>query len=366
MRIGVDCRPLAHPKNGIGRYTTQLLKRLTQYSDHQWFLYGGKTSDNPWLDFDNVYRRSNDSFYRGLNLLREQIMFQNWARKDRLDVFWSPRHHLPLLLRSIPCVLTIHDCVWRQHPGTMQLRGLIAERLLTPASLQLATRIIAVSQATAADLVSLYPNLQPKIDVIYEANSLHPIESSSAMRTPYMLFVGTLEPRKNLQRCLEALAKLKTLGSELPRLIVTGGRGWKMEPLHLSVTALGLEQQVEYVGSADDTELSALYAGCDFLVFPSLYEGFGLPIVEAFSFGKPVITSNVSAMPEVAGDASLLVDPNSVDEIANAMKRLITDRALYDTLALKTKPQAAKFSWDRAAEQTLAVIEQVGSSGNRG
>ena len=366
MRIGVDSRPLAYPRNGIGRYTTQLLKRLTQSSDHQWFLYGRQTADNPWLDFDNIYCRLNTSSYSGLNLVHAQTKFQNWARKDRLDVFWSPRHHLPLLLKSIPCVLTIHDCVWRERPDTMQLYRLMTERLLTPASLQLATRIIAVSQATAADLVSLYPNLQPKIDVIYEANSLHPIESSSAIRTPYMLFVGTLEPRKNLQRCLEALAKLKTMGSELPHLVVAGGRGWKVEPLHRSVTALGLEQQVEYVGPADDAELSALYAGCDFLVFPSLYEGFGLPIVEAFSFGKPVITSNVSAMPEVAGDAALLVDPNSVDEIANAMKRLITDRALYDTLALKTKPQAAKFSWDKAAEQTLVVIEQVGSSGNRG
>ncbi len=139
-----------------------------------------------------------------------------------------------------------------------------------------------------------------------------------------------------------------------------------MEPLERSVTALGLEQQVEYVGSADDNELSALYAGCNFLLFPSLYEGFGLPIIEALSFGKPVITSNVSSMPEVAGEAALLVDPQSVDDIAEAIKRLITDRALYDTLAAKAIPQAAKFSWDRAAQQTLEIIERAGSSGNRG
>ena len=119
-----------------------------------------------------------------------------------------------------------------------------------------------------------------------------------------MLFVGTLEPRKNLQRCLEALAKLQMENFESPRLVIAGGRGWKMEPLERSVTALGLEQQVEYVGSADDNELSTLYAGCNFLLFPSLYEGFGLPIIEALSFGKPVITSNVSSMPEVAGEAA--------------------------------------------------------------
>ncbi len=366
MRIGVDARPLAHPKNGIGRYTAQLLKRLTQSSDHQWFLYGRQSPDNPWLNFDSVYCRSNTSAYSGLNLVHSQTKFSNWAREDRLDVFWSPRHHLPLLLRSIPCVLTIHDCVWRQRPDTMQLSRLIAERLLTPPSLQLATRIIAVSQATATDLVSLYPEVQPKIDVVQEASSLPPAEPGSSDRPPYMLFVGTLEPRKNLQRCLEALAKLQMVDIELPRLVVAGGRGWKMEPLERSVTALGLEQQVEYVGSADDAELSALYAGCDFLLCPSLYEGFGLPIVEALSFGKPVITSNVSSMPEVAGEAALLVDPNSVDEIANAMKRLITDRALYDTLASKAIPQAAKFSWDRAAQQTLEIIERAGSSGNRG
>ena len=322
--------------------------------------------DNPWIDVGNVHWRLNNSSYGGLNLVLEQIKFQNWARKDRLDVFWSPRHHLPLLLRSIPCVLSIHYCTWRLYPDTMQLRGLTAERLLTPASLQLATRIIAVSQATASDLVSLYPKLQPKIDVVYEASSLHPNEPSSEIRPPYMLFVGTLEPRKNLQRCLEALAKLQMENFESPRLVIAGGQGWRMEPLDRSVTALGLEQQVEYVGSADDNELSALYAGCNFLLFPSLYEGFGLPIIEALSFGKPVITSNVSSMPEVAGEAALLVDPQSVDDIAEAIKRLITDRALYDTLAAKAIPQAAKFSWDRAAQQTLEIIERAGSSGNRG
>ncbi len=366
MRIGVDARPLAHPRNGIGRYTTELLSRLTQSSEHKWFLYGGHTQDNAWLDLESVHWRTYHSSYSGLNLLLAQTYFQNWARKDQLDVFWSPRHHLPLLLRSIPCVLTIHDCVWHQRPDTMQLHRLITERLLTPASLQLATRIIAVSKATATDLVSLYPKLQPKIDIVHEASSLHPIAPSQSVRPAYMLFVGTLEPRKNLQRCLEALAKLKTMGVELPHLVVAGGRGWKSEPLHKSVTALGLEQQVEYVGPADDIELSSLYAGCDFLVFPSLYEGFGLPIIEAFIFGKPVITSNVSSMPEVAGDAALYVDPHSVDEIADAMKRLLTDRGLYDALAFKTKPQAAKFSWAKAAEQTLDVIEQAGSNGNRG
>ena len=304
MRIGVDARPLAHPRNGIGRYTTELLRRLTQSSDHKWFLYGGHTQDNAWLDLESVHWRTYHSSYSGLNLLLAQANFQNWARKDQLDVFWSPRHHLPLLLRSIPCVLTIHDCVWHQRPDTMQLHRLITERLLTPASLRLASKIIAVSKATEADLVSFYPTLQPKIHVIHEASSLHPIDSSSALRPPYMLFVGTVEPRKNLQRCLQALAKLKATNSELPHLVIAGGRGWKMEPIHRSVTALGLQQQVEYVGTADDAELTALYAGCDFLVFPSLYEGFGLPIIEAMLFGKPVITSNISSMPSAGRGSS--------------------------------------------------------------
>ncbi|MCZ6619167.1 MAG: glycosyltransferase family 1 protein [Gammaproteobacteria bacterium] len=366
MHIGVDARPLAHPRTGIGRYTTQLLKRLTQSSDHQWFLYGRQTTDDPWLEFDNVIRRTDTSMVSGLNLVHAQFRFRKWARDDQLDVFWSPRHHLPLLLRSIPCVLTIHDCVWRRRPETMQWDRLIAEQLLTPPSMHLADRIIAVSQATAADIAALYPDLQPRINVVHAANSLSQLEARTSDRPPYMLFVGTLEPRKNLQRCLEALAKLHSVEFELPNLVVVGDRGWKMEPLSRSVAALGLEQKVEYAGPADDGQLAALYAGCRFLLFPSLYEGFGLPITEALSFGKPVITSNISAMPEVAGNAALLVDPYSVDEIANAIRRLTTEVKLYETLALRARPQAARFSWDRAAEQTLDVIEQAGSSGNQG
>ena len=173
--------------------------------------------------------------------------------------------------------------------------------------------------------------------------------------------MGTFEPRKNIEGLLRAYALLVNQGIESHKLVLAGNPGWKQDVPRM-IHEFGIQDRVVQISSMASDELARLYSECDFLVLPSFYEGFGLPIVEAMSFGKPVITSNVSSMPEVAGNAALLVDPSSVDDIDNAMKRLITDRTLRDDLAKKALIQASKFSWDKAARETLKIIEQVGST----
>ena len=345
MRIGIDARPLAIPTTGIGRYTTEIVDRW-QSSNHDLYLYPHDTSRT-----------------HVLGSLSAQARFPRWIRRDKLDVFWSPRHHLPLLA-TVPTVVTIHDMVWRKLPGSMITLGRTLERLLMPPSLRKADAIIAVSHATRADIVEYLPGAASKTTVVHEAPFVFDRPTTQNDKAPTILFVGSFEPRKNIEGLLRAFASLLAQGIESHELVLAGNPGWKQDVPRM-IREFGIQERVVQINSIESVELAKLYHECDFLVLPSFYEGFGLPIAEAMSFGKPIITSNLSSMPEVAGDAALLVDPYSVSDIANAMKRMITDRNLRDDLAAKAVIQAAKFSWDKAAEETLSVIERVGSNAIR-
>jgi glycosyltransferase involved in cell wall biosynthesis len=286
-----------------------------------------------------------------------QWRYPHWIREDRIDVFWSPRHHLPLS-SPVPGVVTIHDLVWRKAPDSMIALGRTLERVLMPPSLKKAAAIIAVSEATKNDLIEYMPATAEKISVIHESSFVHQGTIPAPTRSKTLLFVGTYEPRKNIPGILRAFAHLIRDGITDYQLILAGNPGWKQDVDGL-IDNLGLADHVRQIRPGSDNELASLYAACDFTVQPAFYEGFGLPILEAMSFGKPVITSNVSSMPEIAGNAALLVNPNSVAEIAGAMRQLITDPGLYETLAERARLQSAKFSWDRAATQTLNVLEAV-------
>lgn len=240
--------------------------------------------------------------------------------------------------------------------------GRTLERLLMPPSLRTAAAVIAVSEATRQDLIEYMPPLESKTVVIpgaaFEPSVSPPIETN---RSRNILFVGTFEPRKNVPGILKAFAQLIRNGITSHRLLLAGNPGWK-EDIPGLVTSLGLTEHVDVIGPVEQPTLEELYLKCDFVVQPAFYEGFGLPILEAMKFGKPVITSNISAMPEVAGNAALLVDPYSVESITNAMKRLITDPDLYRTLASRTRNQASKFSWDQTAMAILKVLESFGEN----
>jgi len=354
LRIGIDARPLTLPSNGIGRYTREIVSRLAA-SHHELFLYTHQPIE---LQDDRITFRCGNLDRPLFASAFAQYRFPRWAYIDSVEVFWSPRHHLPLF-SSAPGVVTIHDLVWRKAPDSMIGLGRLLEALLMPPSLRKAQAIIAVSEATREDLVEYLPAVTDRISVIPEA-AFTPTEEPqlNPQRSNEILFVGTFEPRKNLPGILKAFALLIEQGITSHRLILAGNPGWKENVAGL-IAHLGLEGHVTLFGQANQVELEKLYQNCDFTVQPAFYEGFGLPVLEAMTYGKPVITSNLSSMPEVAGDAALLVDPNSPEEIAEAMKRLITEPDLYQTLASRTRAQAAKFSWDRAAAETLRVLESV-------
>ncbi|MEP5766287.1 MAG: glycosyltransferase family 1 protein [Halieaceae bacterium] len=361
MRIAVDARPLAAPLTGIGRYTRALLEAMVPLG-HQWFLYSDRPLHMQLPENPRVMVRHGDARGGTPGSLRwAQWQYSRWALQDVADLFWSPRHHLPLLLDShIARVVTIHDLVWRQFPETMRVKNLWLERALMSPSIRSADQVICVSRFTASEVSRYYPTAVGRCRVIHEA-----AEEAVAIAPPpidlpgqYLLFVGTLEPRKNLPRLLQALAALRD-DPAVPPLLIVGGSGWGGEDLPRLIAELDLKDRVRLCGHVSDAELQGLYAGAHCLLMPSLYEGFGLPLLEAMQHGVPVIASSTSSLPEVAGDAGLLINPYSVAELADAIRRMVHEPELHARLSQRAGLRAAQFSWRRAAEETLQLFEQT-------
>jgi len=354
-RIAVDARPLSFPTTGIGRYTQYLLTRLFD-TDWHWYLY----SDRPLLWPEslpgNVEVRYPRYMPPSAGSLFAQAVFPVWSKNDQVDLFWSPRHHLPLMLGTkVRSIVTIHDLVWKHFPDTMSRFGRILDSRLMPPSVRKADKVIAVSAATASEVRALHPRAD--IATVYEAAFLDQFKDKQI--GDYFLFVGTLEPRKNLERLLSAYGNYAAAsGSALP-LKICGGKGWGLPELESLIQKNNLGEQVEILGYVEDAALPGLYQNARALLMPSLYEGFGLPIVEAFSQGTPVVTSNRGAMEEVAGDGGLLVDPENIEDIASALARLTEDLELVEKLQSRALARSSLFSWDAAADQTLSLMESV-------
>jgi glycosyltransferase involved in cell wall biosynthesis len=275
---------------------------------------------------------------------------------------------------SKPYVVTVHDLGALAHPEFFNNNS----SGFTQRGLQYAIRkagaMICVSRATADSLAEYVRarysiDLSDRIFVAHEGVAdafLQPADPSalSALNAPidpltvsYILAVGKISPRKNLESVIRALGKLK---DEIPHhLITVGGDGWDFENVKTLASASGLSDRIHFLSHVDDAMLNALYTHAALFIYPSLFEGFGLPVLEAMSAGCPVITSNVSSLPEVAGDAALLIDPRNVDEIASAMEAVCKDSALAETLRSKGKLRAAQFSWKKCAEETAQVYHSL-------
>ena len=318
-------------------------------TEHRWFLYADRPLGGDWPSHVSVRQFSGHQPL--MSLARTQFTFSAWCARDQLDVYWSPRHHLPLFA-NVPCVVTIHDLVWKEFPETMQPANLFVEKLLMPSSVEKAASVIAVSQSTKQEVESTFDIEPERVRLIHEAADLESNQNSSReIPEPYFLFVGTHEPRKNLPRLLEAYQQYLSDGGS-HRLMIVGGTGWGDELDSHRI------EGVRNLGYVEDFRLDGLIRNSTALILPSLYEGFGLPILESLKRGVPVITSKVASMPEIAGPAGLLIDPYSVTEIASAMTQM-SNVTFRDRLAAECEGQSDKFSWDRAAQETLAVIENA-------
>jgi glycosyltransferase involved in cell wall biosynthesis len=304
----------------------------------------------------------------------------------RPDLLFVPSHVVPLAHPA--SVVTIHDLGYLAFPEAHTARRRLELNLTTRWSLRAARRVIAISQATKDDLLRHYGADPGRVAVVHHGLSqgFGPVEDPAAivaararhgLGAPYLLYVGTLQPRKNLERLIEAFAlalqdegpKTKEEGSDSGSsfdlrlssltLAIAGRKGWLSDAIERRARELGIAERVRFLGYLPDADLPALLSGATAFVFPSLYEGFGMPVLEAMACGAPVLTANSSSLPEVAGDAALLVDPRDTHAIAAAIVRLVHDRALRADLRARGLARAATFTWERCANETIHVLAEA-------
>ena len=280
------------------------------------------------------------------------------------DLLFVPAHVLPLVC-PLPAVVTVHDLGYRHFPDAHPLAQRLYLDWSTRFSASRAAHIIADSQATRRDLVQLCGIPENKITVVYPGRDesftrVDPAAVCAKYNLPerYLLHVGTLQPRKNLLRLIEAASHQ----SSVINLVLVGRRGWLSQPI-LEAARRHDVRVLEYV---PDEDLAGLYSGATAFVFPSLYEGFGFPVLEAMACGTPVICSNTSSLPEVAGEAALTVDPLDTAALSTAIARVLDDSALRESLIARGYEQIQKFSWEHAARETLIVLERAGKKGKEG
>ncbi|MCB0108671.1 MAG: glycosyltransferase family 4 protein [Caldilineaceae bacterium] len=379
LQVTFDAGPAVHQRAGLSRYTQQLAHQLvTHHADELdlTLFYNAHSGHQlpPALQQAQVQTLALGQYAWRLSVLAGQLLrVANYERRlPTGQLYHATEHLLPYLQR--PTVLTVHDLIFERYPEHHKLTN----RLFLAVGMRLfvrrATRIIAVSQQTKRDLIDLYGTPAAKIQVIYQGidpsfapaipAEIQRIRETYAPRAldgsfrPYLLMLGTLEPRKNHLTAMNALVRLKAAG--LPHaLLIAGGEGWLFEPIRRQVTALGLHNDVHFTGYVPAEDLAALYGGAACVLQPSRYEGFGFPVLEAMACGAPVVCSNVSSLPEAAGDAALMVDPLDDEALAAAVQRVATDEQLATAMRASGNAHAANFRWERCAAETAAIYREV-------
>lgn len=363
MRIAIDYTPALRQGAGIGRYTRGLVDGLALLAppDEITLLLAADAVDHagrplPVFPTRRIPLRSR---YQAILWHRLHVPLPaDWFSGD-VDIYHSPDFVLPPLRRARG-VMTVHDLSFLQVPDCADpgLRRYL-ERAV-PHAVQRAARILADSVSTRHDLINLLGVDADRIDVVYPGvgPAYRPVTDEVqraavcqryTLHPPFILAVGTLEPRKNYRTLFQAYAAARA-GGRLPhRLVIAGGRGWLYQSIFDTVTQLGLQDAVHFLGYVAEADLPTLYSLADGLAFPSRYEGFGIPVIEAMACGTPVVTANNSSLPEAAGDAALLVAADDVDGLAQALVQLLTDDTLRSALRQRGFTQAARFTWMDAA-----------------
>lgn len=364
MRIAVNTRLFLKDKlEGIGWFAHETLSRMVKnHPEHEFiFLF-----DRPWhQDFifaDNVkpYLVKPQARHPFLYAFWTDISIPLALRKLKADLYFSP-DHLGALNTKVPTVITLHDLTYKHFPKYMdRLHKMHYERYI-PKFAQKAQRIITVSEFTKQDIVSQLKIDPDKIDVVYNGahNAYHPLSEGECDLVKekytngeeYFLFTGALHPRKNIINLLKAFVKFKRRQKSRIKLVIVGRMAWQFKDIAEAKARMPFKEDVVWTGYLNVSELAKITAGAYALVYPSLFEGFGIPILEAMTCHVPVIVSDTSSMPEVAGAAGLLVDPFSVDDIAQKMMLIYKDEDLRQELIEATKIQHQKFSWDKSAVQ---------------
>jgi len=386
MRIGIDARTILNPEKGeaigVGHYTFQLIRHLLDIDKENeyvlFFDFRVREKDVKKFTRDNVkikfYPFSDYKKY--LPGAYSELLGTATLQKENLDILHStsPLSRIPVSYRG-KCVVTFNEMAIYQCPQCFPAVKSAKDKATFNLMAKKADKIIAVSKSVGMDLQKFLGVSAQKIDVVYSGLDKRFFENQDSeskkilgkfeISGKYILFLGTLEPAKNITRLLQAFAKFKedykkANGDKFEyQLVLAGKRGWLSQEYLQEIKDLGLQKDIVFTGYVIGDELVPLFKNAEFFIMPSLYEGFGMTILEAFATHTPAIVSNVASVPEIAGDAAYFVNPVSVEEIAEAMMKFATDENFKNSFVANGLEQAKKFDWEKCARETLAIYKSL-------
>lgn len=370
MKVALELQPCCGNRSGIGTYTYELARRL---QDGDGLEFVGNV-------FNFLRRNDNRSALDGIKMpVRVQpcmpygVYRRIWHMIPLSYGMLFPKTDLSVFFNYIvpprttgKLITTIHDMTYLRFPETMDKRNLSRITRDIRSSVARSHHILTVSEFSKREIIELLQIEPEKISVVYNAPSISvnqasavDLEAHYGIRLPYLLYVGTIEPRKNLTRLIHAYEKLRDGSGISHQLVLAGGRGWGTEEIYQTARDSKYAEDIIFTGYISGVEKSTLYANAAAFLFPSLYEGFGIPPLEAMWFGCPVVCANASSLPEVVGDAAELVDPMDVDDISKGICRVILDRKYASHLSIRGNEQVKKFTWDASAQHLREICCRI-------
>lgn len=370
MRIGVDIRPFYEPLTGIGWYLHFLLDEFAKRDDVELHLYGEalSTQDGPRLHANlppGARLHTFDLSHRRLSRLSSAVSraaFPLLAWAEGCDVFFGANYFLPRALSAVAKrrVVTVHDLTYKRYPELLQAETLANLEREMDREIFHADAIVCVSESTRRDLLEYYAVSPSRAIAIHSGLAALPADGPTPLLpSPYILFVSTIEPRKNLDALLDAFEELKRRGRFAGSLVIVGKVGWKSEATVARFRSSRWRDSIRHLDYVRFDSLAAIYRGAACFVFPSYYEGFGFPLLEAMSAGVPSLAARSSSLPEIGGDAALYFDVEKKNDLAEKLDLVLHDDALRATLASRGRERAATFRWERAAAETLDVLKRI-------
>jgi len=380
MHIGINAQLLSFSQNyrngGVSHYIRFLLKELArQPGKHEYtvFVNGQEiieklSAQHPQITYVPASWSESQPAAR---VAWEQVTLPSLLRQKHIDVLHSPVNVLPIFLpRSCAGVVTLHDLAFIRLPNVVTPSKRLYHQMFTVRSIRQATMVIAVSESTKKDAVELmgvpaervqavYPCIDARFSIVSEHEELQAFREKQGLTDGYILYLGTLEPRKNITTLIEAYAQLRKTHAIREKLVLAGGKGWLYDAIFAQVEQLGLSSEVLFAGFVADSEQALWYGAASAFVYPSLYEGFGIPVAEALACGVPVVTSNVSSLPEAGAGVAICIDPQSVEDMVTAIHKALTDQTFRQKCSTMAPEVVQKFSAQRMAEQTIQVYEQA-------
>jgi glycosyltransferase involved in cell wall biosynthesis len=383
MRIGIDIRCLVEGKNtGVEEYTTNVLHRLFELdkkNQYVLFLNSWRESKADLFQFEKYKNVSVKEFHVPNKLLNFCFWYLHWPHVDKMlggvDIFFMPNINFVSLSKKTKLVLTLHDLSFEVYAKTFSIKRRIWHHFVNPRALcRRASKVIAISDSTKNDIVDFFGIDAQKIQRIYNGVSediekldrndprLLAVKERYHLPFNFIFYLGTIEPRKNIPAIVEAFDHLKASGNpqfEKYKLVIAGGKGWKVGKILDKMRNSRFTNDIIFTSCITNEDKAAVYTLASLFVYPSFFEGFGIPVLEAMRCGVPTITSNCSAIPEVVGDGAIMIDPDKPDEILSVMKELLLNKDFHEMMSQKGMRQAIRFNWMTSAREVLSIFEKI-------